>query len=209
MDFFNNKPNYMDIQPQDFIKSLLFYVVCIFLLSIIVYILYNATIKIIGVCSHAYESFRSKERMSPSSRWNRSARYLNRYNGLIAQNKQYKSTAAFPLDPNRRGDHSLQYLLKQEAGKPQANGSPESVNALGISTKTTVPDTSALPAAVQSGVVENASEVAQYTNPRTNPTPSILTQVKLSPAGNIEGNPEAAQPVSEGFRKRRRADRFF
>jgi hypothetical protein len=212
MDFyktFKNK-NYLDTQPSDFIKSLIFYVACIFILSIIVYILYNATIKTI-----------KKESMSPSSRWNRSARYLNRYNGLLPQNKQYTSTATFPPDPNHRGDHSLQYLLKQEAGKPQSNGSPDSVNALGISTRTAVPDTSALPAAVQSGVVENASEVAQYTNPRTNPTPAILNRLKLSPAGNLEGNhlegnrmegklegnrmEDAQSRVSEGFRKRRRA----
>jgi hypothetical protein len=208
MDFFNSNNNYMDIHPEDFIKSLLFYVVCIFFLSIIVYILYNITIKIIGVCGKAYESFRhhNKESMSPSNRWNRSARYLNRYNGLIPQNKQYKSAGVYPIDINPRGDHVLQYLLKQEAGKPQSNGSPESVSVLGISTKTTVPDTSALPAAVQSGVVENASEVAQYTNPRTNPVPGILTQVKLSPTGNIEGNSEDTQSrVSESFRRRRLA----
>jgi hypothetical protein len=119
----------------------------------------------------------TKEGMSPSSRWNRSARYLNKYNGLVSDKKQYVLTNPqdTPPDPNLRGNHNFDYLLKD----------------VGLNLKGVTPDTSSLPAVVQKGVVENAEQPSEYTNTRTNP--ESIKETKLS-IGNTEGglsqNPE-------------------
>jgi hypothetical protein len=178
----------------DAFQTLLFYTVCIFILCLIVYVLYHTTVKSVSLCRRAYESFRVKERMSPANRWNRSSRYLNRPNGLMPSNKQYKQTSVFAYDTNPRGDRLLSHLLKETKDGPVA---AEAVENVVVDTTPVIPDTSDLPAVVQKGTVENAPEVKDYTNSRINPT--LIQDVKLSD-GNIEGGIS----VSENFRRKRR-----
>jgi hypothetical protein len=137
------------------VQSLLFYTICIFVVSIIVYILYHAAVKMISSCKKSSETFKVKEGMSPSNRWNRSSRYLNKYNGLVGENKQYTSDAKFPIDQNPRGDHLFSYLLKTSKDGPVA---AEAVENVSVDTKPIISDTSDLPAVVQKGTVENAEE---------------------------------------------------
>jgi hypothetical protein len=183
------------MNTSEIFQSLLFYTVCVFVLSIIVYVLYHTALKTYSICGKAYESFRTKERMSPSNRWNRSARYLNKYNGLVGSNKQYKSTnPVFPIDQNPRGDRILKHLLKENKDSAVAS---ESVENVFVDTKPIIPDTSDLPAVVQKGTVENAFGAKDYTNPRINP--AIIQDVKLSD-GNIEGG----LSLTETFRRKKR-----
>jgi hypothetical protein len=196
--FYTTGPSYMDSITKDLFQKMLFYVVCVVVLSAIVYILYKVALKVVGGCGKAYESFQLKESMSPNSRWNRTARYLNTYNGLVSEKKQYTSDKVIPPDPNQRGDHMFHHLLKREEGKVQTNGSPESVSVVGINTRSQVPDTAALSPEVQRGIIENASNSSDYVNPRTNP--ANLVGAKLS-NGNKEGGLSIAP---EGFDQRRR-----
>jgi hypothetical protein len=132
--------------------------------------------------------------MSPANRWNRSGRFLNKYNGLVASNKQYKSNGVFPIDNNPRGDRLLSHLLKETKDGPVA---AESVENVVVDTKPIIPDTSDLPAVVQKGTIENAAAAKDYTNSRINP--GLIQDVKLSD-GNIEGGIS----LSENFRRKRR-----
>jgi altronate dehydratase len=186
----------LDSSGSEIFQTLLFYTICVFVLSLVVYVLYHSAVKGLSLCSGMYESFHLKEGMSPANRWNRSARYLNKYNGLVASNKQYKSDGVYPIDSNPRGDRILKHLLKENKDGVVA---AEAVENVSVDTKPIVPDTSDLPAVVQKGTIENGDGVKDYTNPRINPT--IIQDVKLS-----DGNVEGGLSVTENFRRKNRKD---
>jgi hypothetical protein len=199
-EFFSNRSDFLNSSGKDLLEAVIFYVICIFILSIIVYVLYQTALKTITKCGRAYEQFKLKEGMSPQTRWNRSARYLNSYNGLLASDKQNtKSNAPIPTDINPRGNHVFKWLLKESEDKTQTNQSPDSIYAAGLDARPLVPDFSVLPVVSQNGVVENAEKAKNYTNSRLEP-PQI-SDLNLSVHKNTEGG---LSTDVEGFKRRRK-----
>jgi hypothetical protein len=154
--------------PLSILMQIITFAIYIAIISFIVYLLYNGFVATFQTCH-------TKEGMSPAARYGRAGRLLNKPNGLIPLDKQIKDGTPFPMGTNKRGgDNTFSYLLKE-------NTSPATMK---LDLKTLVPDTSELPAPVQSGIIDGGTTETEYKNNKINP--SNIQDLKLSANGKLE-----------------------
>jgi hypothetical protein len=183
---------------------LVYYLCLLSIFSILVYLIYKGTIQTINLVTNKNsEKFRLKENMTPQKRWNRSARYLKSRNYLLPEDKQLSDQSKIgetPPDSNLRGDYLFDFLLKKSTleGNVQTNASPESIETVGIDTRTYVTSELNNSPEVQKGTVEEGEGIKDYVNSRINP--KMIQNMKLSD-GNTEGG-ISSNP--EGFKVKRK-----
>lgn len=119
-----------------------------------------------------------KEALSPAQRWTMARKYRTSQNGLTPSWKQPTEVLPYmEAETNMRGDKPMSYLVRSNSG---INITPEDAmksgaGAIGGTTfdsSVSIPDTSALPAETQTGVIDTQKiNPANFsTNPRFSPS---------------------------------------
>ena len=128
---------------------------------------------------HDKEGF--KEAMSPAQRWTRARKFRTSPNGLLPSDKQPTETLPYMSEAtSERGDRAMSYMLP--SGDSGLNISE--VDALksgagaiagsGYDASVSVPDTSALPAETQTGVIDTEKIESGSFSPNPRVQPSFL-----------------------------------
>jgi len=148
------------------------------------------------------EGYRNKEAMSPGQRFGNARKYRGAYNALMPDDKQVPPTDEYiPTLSNSRGDRSMSYLFATnvtdaDLHKAGANVLPQ------ISHETSsIQDTSALPAVVQTGLINTEDiDPANYSvNPRSNP--SAIMDGKTTMPNKIVGS--GISSGKDGYRSKK------
>ena len=127
---------------------------------------------------HEKEGF--KEAMSPAQRWTKARKFRTSPNGLAPSWKQPTETLPY-LDSasNSRGDRAMSYLIAGSGGsglniteEEALKSGAGAIGGSGYDSSVSVPDTSALPAETQTGVIDTEkTDPANFnTNPRASPS---------------------------------------
>ena len=127
---------------------------------------------------HEKEGF--KEAMSPAQRWTKARKFRTAPNGLAPSWKQPTETLPY-LDSasNSRGDRAMSYLIAGSGGsglniteEEALKSGAGAIGGSGYDSSVSVPDTSALPAETQTGVIDTEkTDPANFnTNPRASPS---------------------------------------
>lgn len=121
-----------------------------------------------------------KEAMSPAQRWTRARKYRDAQNGLMPSWNQPKDNRPImSMSTTERGDRPMSYLMlggnEQTAIDPidALKSGANAIGDAGFDTSVSVPDTSALPAETQTGVIDNSTATTDAnfsSNPRVNPS---------------------------------------
>ena len=126
---------------------------------------------------HDKEGF--KEAMSPAQRWTKARKYRTSPNGLLPSDKQ--PSEALPVMSelsSERGDRAMSYMLPNGSGRKldvsdidALKSGAGAIASSGYDSSVSVPDTSALPAETQSGVIDTEKiEAGSFSpNPRVQP----------------------------------------
>ena len=129
---------------------------------------------------HEKEGFGVKEAMSPAQRWTKARKFRTSPNGLAPSWKQPTETLPY-LDSasNSRGDRAMSYLIAGSGGsglniteEEALKSGAGAIGGSGYDSSVSVPDTSALPAETQTGVIDTEkTDPANFnTNPRASPS---------------------------------------
>jgi len=137
-----------------------------------------------------------KEGYPRGAAWSMAKKMSGKYNPLVADNKQFlHNNPVEPMLTNSRGDFAAEYI----SGRPTLSQRKLEISpivpfsTINIDTSKTIPDTSDLPAEVQSGVVESALNV---TNTRA--VPASVMELDLE----NNGDAKRVGVDAEGFRTR-------
>lgn len=126
---------------------------------------------------HDKEGF--KEAMSPAQRWTKARKYRTSPNGLLPSDKQ--PSEALPVMSelsSERGDRAMSYMMPSGSGSKldvsnidALKSGAGAIASSGYDSSVSVPDTSALPAETQSGVIDTEKiEAGSFSpNPRVQP----------------------------------------
>ena len=118
-----------------------------------------------------------KEAMSPAQRWTRARKYRTSNNGLMPSWNQPKEKLPY-LDEatSERGDRSMSYMLGNSkldvSSKDLLKSGANAITGSGYDSSVSMPDTSALPAETQTGVIDTSTaDPSNYSlNPRVSPS---------------------------------------
>ena len=128
---------------------------------------------------HDKESF--KEAMSPAQRWTRARKFRSSPNGLLPSDKQPTETypAYMREATTERGDRPMSYMLPESRGLDVSDidalkSGAGAIAASGYDSSVSVPDTSALPAETQSGVIDTEKIESGNFSPNPRVQPSFL-----------------------------------
>ena len=164
--------------------TLFFVNILLVIVIIAVYVKLSIVIKQQGfqisvLLKHDKEAF--KEAMSPAQRWTKARKFRTSPNGLLPSDKQPTETLPYMSEASsERGDRAMSYMLpsggsglnisdvdalKSGAGAIAGSGYDSSVS---------VPDTSALPAETQSGVIDTEKLDSGNFSPNPRVQPSFL-----------------------------------
>jgi hypothetical protein len=159
-----------------FLFNILLIVVIIAVYIKLSFVIKQQGFQISVLLKHDREAF--KEAMSPAQRWTKAAKYAKLNNGLMPSGERITVDEVEAYEAsNERGDRPMSYLIpensslnitKEEALKSGANA----IGGSGFDSSVSVPDTSALPAETQTGVINNeTTDPNNFSlNPRVSPS---------------------------------------
>ena len=159
-----------------FLFNILLIVVIIAVYVKLSYMIKQQGFQISVLLKHEKEGF--KEAMSPAQRWTKARKYRTSPNGLLPSDKQPKETLPFMRETTtERGDRAMDYLLPESSGLNISDvdalkSGAGAIASSGYDSTVSVPDTSALPAETQTGVIdtENLEPGNFSANPRVQPS---------------------------------------
>ena len=141
-----------------FLFNILLIVVIIAVYVKLSYMIKQQGFQISVLLKHEKEGF--KEAMSPAQRWTKARKYRTSPNGLLPSDKQPKETLPFMRETTtERGDRAMDYLLPESSGLNISDvdalkSGAGAIASSGYDSTVSVPDTSALPAETQTGVID-------------------------------------------------------
>lgn len=163
-----------------FLFNILLIVVIIAVYIKLSYMIKQQGFQISVLLKHEKEGF--KEAMSPAQRWTKARKYRTSQNGLTPSWNQPTETLPYIDEASsERGDRSMSYMLAEDSGSSLNITNEEAlksgagaIGGSGYDSSVSVPDTSALPAETQTGVIN--TETSDPTNFSPNPrvSPSFL-----------------------------------
>lgn len=130
---------------------------------------------------HDKEGF--KEAMSPAQRWTKARKFRTSPNGLLPSDKQPTETLPYMREASsERGDRAMSYMLPDAGSGSGLNISDMdalksgagAIASSGYDSSVSVPDTSALPAETQSGVIDTEKLESGNFSPNPRVQPSFL-----------------------------------